>query len=119
MARLEAVKDVCRTVAQRTKAFVDEAETRLSEVKRRGEPEIDELICATSIVGNQLIDLVADDNAIEDTLYHLHRALNAGRIDLERYIKVTRELAGEQFMKRALIEKIEGSVPLGISRGWS
>ena len=53
MARLEAVKDVCRTVAQRTKAFVDEAETRLSEVKRRGEPEVDELICATSIVGNQ------------------------------------------------------------------
>ncbi|KAF8333995.1 UEV domain-containing protein [Cantharellus anzutake] len=119
MARLEAVRDVCRTVAQRTKVFVDDAESRLAEAKRRGEPEVDELVCATSIVGNQLIDLVAEDNAIEDTLYHLHRALNAGRIDLDRYIKVTRELAGEQFMKRALIEKIHALVPLGTQRGWS
>ncbi len=53
MARLEAVRDVCRTVAQRTKAFVDEAETRLSDAKKRGEPDIDELVCSTSIVGNQ------------------------------------------------------------------
>ena len=36
----------------------------------------------------RLIDLVAEDNAIEDAIYHLHRALNAGRIDLDRFIKV-------------------------------
>ena len=37
---------------------------------------------------NRLINLVAEDNAIEDTIYHLHRALNAGRIDLERFLRV-------------------------------
>lgn len=37
---------------------------------------------------NRLINLVAEDNAIEDTMYHLHRALNAGRIDLERFLRV-------------------------------
>jgi ESCRT-I complex subunit TSG101 len=31
---------------------------------------------------------MAEDNAIEDTIYHLHRALNAGRIDLERFLRV-------------------------------
>ena len=36
----------------------------------------------------RLIDLIAEDNAIEDTMYHLHRALNAGRIDLERFLRV-------------------------------
>lgn len=36
----------------------------------------------------RLINLVAEDNAIEDTTYHLHRALNARRIDLERFIRV-------------------------------
>ena len=36
----------------------------------------------------RLFELVAEDNAIEDTMYHLHRALNAGRIDLDRFIKV-------------------------------
>ena len=37
---------------------------------------------------HRLIDLIAEDNAIEDTMYHLHRALNAGRIDLERFLRV-------------------------------
>jgi Vps23 core domain len=36
----------------------------------------------------RLIDLIAEDNAIEDTIYHLHRALNGGRIDLERFLRV-------------------------------
>jgi uncharacterized ion transporter superfamily protein YfcC len=40
----------------------------------------------------RLINLVADDNAIEDTIYHLHRALNVGRIDLERFLRVRHKL---------------------------
>jgi ESCRT-I complex subunit TSG101 len=71
-------------------------------------------------------------------MYHLHRALNAGRIDLDRFIKVptfspfihstefeltfrfktTRELAEEQFIKRALIEKIEQGLPIGSRGPW-
>lgn len=38
---------------------------------------------------SRLINLVAEDNAIEDTIYHLHRALNTGRIDLERFLRVS------------------------------
>ena len=38
---------------------------------------------------NRLINLIADDNAIEDTIYHVHRALNAGRIDLEKFLRVS------------------------------
>jgi ESCRT-I complex subunit TSG101 len=95
-------------------------------------------------MSHRLIDLVAEDNAIEDTIYHLHRALNAGRIDLDRFLRVrvvffrlvplsaragadslsvcaptqiqtTRVLAEEQFMKRALIERIQTSLPMGAS----
>ncbi|PPQ78069.1 hypothetical protein CVT25_015603 [Psilocybe cyanescens] len=109
MARLEAVQDVCRNVANRTRQAVQQAESNIAELRRKGDPEVDELVCATSIVHNQLINLIADDNAIEDTIYHLHRALNAGRIDLERFLRATRLLAEEQFMKRALIEKIQSS----------
>ncbi|KAF9532944.1 UEV domain-containing protein [Crepidotus variabilis] len=114
MARLEAVRDVCRSVATRTGQAVTQAETNITDLRRKGDPEVDELVCATTIVHNQLINLIADDNAIEDTIYHLHRALNMGRIDLERFLRSTRILAEEQFMKRALIEKIQtimSSVP--------
>lgn len=43
---------------------------------------------------NRLINLVAEDNAIEDTIYHLHRALNSGRIDLERFLRVSGPFIG-------------------------
>ncbi|OJT15866.1 hypothetical protein TRAPUB_1407 [Trametes pubescens] len=132
MARLEAVRDVCRGVAARLGAVVAAGERSVAELKRKGDPEVDELVCSTTIVHNQLVNLVAEDNAIEDTIYHLHRALNAGRVDLERFLRfwlsasvfakltplglnmqTTRVLAEEQFMKRALIEKIQAGIPLG------
>ncbi|TBU32410.1 UEV-domain-containing protein [Dichomitus squalens] len=117
MARLEAVRDVCRGVAARLEQVVAAGERNVAELRRKGDPEVDEMICSTTIVYNQLINLVAEDNAIEDTIYHLHRALNAGRVDLERFLRTTRVLAEEQFMKRALIEKIRAGIPLGMSEG--
>jgi ESCRT-I complex subunit TSG101 len=117
MARLEAVRDVCRNVAGRMRITVEQAERNIAELKRKGDPEVDELVCSTSIVHNQLINLVAEDNAVEDTIYHLHRALNTGRIDLERFLRTTRVLAEEQFMKRALIEKIHAGMPIGQGGG--
>ncbi|KAG5643472.1 hypothetical protein DXG03_000860 [Asterophora parasitica] len=114
MARLEAVRDVCCNVAGRMKRSVQQGEINIAELRRKGDPEVDELICSTTIVHNQLITLVAEDSAIEDTIYHLHRALNSGRIDLERFLRSTRLLAEEQFMKRALIEKIQEGMPTGI-----
>ncbi|KAH8117469.1 UEV-domain-containing protein [Phellopilus nigrolimitatus] len=116
-ARLAAVRDVCRAVSARWGAVVNEGERVLGEVRRHGEVGVDEMVCASSIVGNQLINLVAEDNAIEDTMYHLHRALNSGRIDLERFLRTTRVLAEEQFMKRALVEKIVRGLPMGMSLG--
>ncbi|KZV91075.1 UEV-domain-containing protein [Exidia glandulosa HHB12029] len=115
MARLEAVKDVCRTVASRYRDCVSHAEANIAELRRKGDPEVDELVCSTTIVHNQLINLIAEDNAIEDTIYHLHRALNAGRIDLDKFLKTTRLLAEEQFTKRALIERILAGLPTGAS----
>lgn len=105
MARLEAVRAVCRSVADKTRRAVNLAESNVAELRRKGEPEVDELVCATSIVHDQsspsfhpsfikltfacrLINLVAEDNAIEDTIYHLHRALNSGRIDLDKFLRV-------------------------------
>ncbi|KAH7930812.1 UEV-domain-containing protein [Leucogyrophana mollusca] len=119
MARLEAVRDVCRNVSGRLRSTVEQGERNVSDLRRKGDPEVDELVCSTSIVHNQLVNLVAEDNAIEDTVYHLHRALNTGRIDLERFLRTTRVLAEEQFMKRALIEKIQAGIPMGMSVSYS
>lgn len=54
-ARLVAVRDVCRSVASRWRGVVTEGEKRIAEVRRRGEVDVDEFVCATSIVGNQCV----------------------------------------------------------------
>jgi len=46
------------------------------------------LPCVAFWLTGRLIDLVAEDNAIEDTIYHMTRALDNERIDLDRYMKV-------------------------------
>jgi ESCRT-I complex subunit TSG101 len=52
-ARLEAVKELCTTVARRVGEVVRDAEGRIEDVKRRGEPSVDELVCSSDVVYNQ------------------------------------------------------------------
>ena len=59
------------------------------------------------------MSLVAEDNAIEDTIYHLHRALNSGRIDLERFLRVS---VNSRFCFLAV--SINGSTRFKITHGW-
>ncbi|CDS00291.1 hypothetical protein [Sporisorium scitamineum] len=106
LSRLKAVRDVCKTTGDRLESSVLEITDHLRALQAKDDPDPDSMVLATSIVGNQLVDLVAEDNAIEDTLYHLGRALNAERIDLASFLKQTRLLAREQFMCRALAMKV-------------
>ena len=55
MGRLEAVRDVCRGVATRLREAVEAAERGVAELKRKGDPPVDELVCSTSIVHNQFV----------------------------------------------------------------
>lgn len=59
MSRLEAVRDVCRGVASRLRDTVQTAERGVAELKRKGDPPVDELVCSTSIVHNQYVSLLA------------------------------------------------------------
>ncbi|KAJ7285871.1 UEV domain-containing protein [Mycena rebaudengoi] len=116
MGRLEAVRDVCRTAAARMRGTVEDrrAQRRRPPPQEHPRGRRARLLPPRSC-HNQLINLVAEDNAIEDTIFHLSKALNSGRIDLERFLRSCRILAEEQFMKRALIEKIQTGIPMGSS----
>lgn len=110
MARLEAVRSVCAGVRDRYAQVVGEAQQRMREYEARGDgPDVDEIVCGSTVVYTQLLDLVAEDAALEDTIYALGRGLNSGgtaNIDLDRFLKRVRALAKEQFVVRATINKI-------------
>ena len=62
----------------------------------------------TDQLSNSMFDLVSDDAAIEDTLYHLSNyfMLNPQSMDLDNYLRIVRSLARDQFFKRAMCKKI-------------
>jgi len=70
------------------------------------ERSLDEMTEPSDDTQAQLLHLRAEDAAIDDTQYYLDKALQKGSIDLNSYLKVTRNLSEEQFYRRALINKI-------------
>ncbi len=76
MARLEAVRDVCHNVSSRMRSTVDQAERSMSELRRKGDPEVDELVCSTTIVHNQCVSLlyrVRPVACLHDVLQQTHQ----------------------------------------------
>ena len=53
MARLEAVRDVCRGVSERLRQIVAQGEANIADLRNKGDPPVDELLCSTTIVHNQ------------------------------------------------------------------
>jgi ESCRT-I complex subunit TSG101 len=69
-------------------------------------PDIDELLVAPTVVGNQLYELVAEERALADAIFVLGRAVERGRIAPQTFAKMTRGLAREWYLKKALVRKI-------------
>lgn len=81
----------------------------------RAQPEkidIDEAVTATSPIYNQILQLYAEENAVDDTIYYLGEALRKGVIELEVFLKHVRELSRQQFMARATIMKARSTAGL-------
>ncbi|KAK4168409.1 ESCRT-I component [Cladorrhinum sp. PSN259] len=82
------------------------ADAVIESSSRHPEPNIDELLVAPTVVGNQLYDLVAEERALADAIFMLGRAVERGRISPQMFAKLTRGLAREWYLKKALVKKI-------------
>lgn len=111
---LRRIAAVCDTDAEILRERIAMADRVIHDCRTRELPDVDSMVVAGSVVETQLYDLVAEDMAIEDTIYVLGKALDRERIGLDVFLKHARTLAREQFLKKALIRKI--SEELGIER---
>ncbi|KAK4142653.1 protein ELC [Dichotomopilus funicola] len=80
-------------------------------------PDIDELLVAPTVVGNQLYELVAEERALADAVFVLGRAVERGRIAPQTFARMTRGLAREWYLKKALVRKIGRGMGL-VEEGW-
>jgi len=89
-----------------------EADRVISSAGTRSVPGVDEVLVAPTVVGGQLYDLCAEEGALADALFILGRGLDKGRLGCDTFVKQTRSLAREQFLKKALIKKISRGMGL-------
>lgn len=96
---------------------VEEAKQRLKDKERQladmiakteadsKDLNIDESFGPTMPLYKQLLDAFAEENAIVDAIYYLGEGLRKGAIDLEVFLKHTRELSRRQFFLRAIMQR--------------
>eukprot|EP00823_Brevimastigomonas_motovehiculus_P003030 TRINITY_DN1817_c0_g1_i1.p1 TRINITY_DN1817_c0_g1~~TRINITY_DN1817_c0_g1_i1.p1 ORF type:complete len:338 (-),score=37.34 TRINITY_DN1817_c0_g1_i1:1171-2184(-) len=78
----------------------------ITEMESKKAPGVDEIVYPRDTWSQQLIDNLAEDAAIEDTMFAMDRALGDERIVLKPFMKQIRKLASKQFTCRALTNKI-------------
>ncbi|KAF2621137.1 UEV-domain-containing protein [Macroventuria anomochaeta] len=94
------------------KGAMVEADRAMDDARRRQAPDVDDVLVAPTVVGQQLYTLAAEEQGIADALFVLGRALDKGRITADLFVKQTRSLAREQFLKKVLIKKIAKGMAL-------
>lgn len=78
----------------------------MASASKRQPPSVDEVLVAPTVVGGQLYELVAEEQAIGDAIFVLGRGLDGGRVGVDGWLRLTRGLARERFLKKALVRKI-------------
>jgi len=91
-----------------------DADVVIESSQHRAPPGVDEILVAPTVVGNQLYDLVSEERSLGDALFMLGRAVERGRISPAVFIKTTRGLAREWYLKKALVKKIGRGMGLAI-----
>ena len=76
--------------------------------ERESGEEIDpsSLVVTQNLALDQLYEVVAKDYALSDTMHVLARLLNRDAVNLDVFVKKTRQLGREQFFTRMHIQKI-------------
>ncbi|KAJ8315558.1 hypothetical protein KUTeg_007708 [Tegillarca granosa] len=82
-----------------------EIKTALSKINNQDNIDIDEAVVTTTPLYRQLLNLFAEEQAIEDAIYYLGEALRKNVIDLDVFLKQVRELSRKQYILRATIQK--------------
>jgi ESCRT-I complex subunit TSG101 len=76
------------------------------EPKQHNPLDVDAAVQPADVYSKQMIELQAEDRAIDDTIAVLEEALHESKITLTQYLKHVRSLGDKQFKARALANKV-------------
>jgi len=96
-------------VMRERNAFMDRESSlnRWIDSHEKKEMDVDRMIEPEDMHSRQVLELLAEDNAIDDLVWVLGEALHKKtHMDCDTYLNRVRQLGREQFMKRALLLKL-------------
>eukprot|EP00117_Sycon_ciliatum_P038113 scpid60601/ scgid28383/ Tumor susceptibility gene 101 protein; ESCRT-I complex subunit TSG101 len=104
---MSAKQNELRASIEELKACQSEVHTANDRLQKLTDEQanVDAIVVADYPLHRQILDLLAEDNGIEDTLYYLGEGLRRDTIELDVFLKNVRELSRRQFFLRALITK--------------
>ncbi|KAI9055607.1 hypothetical protein LZ554_000552 [Drepanopeziza brunnea f. sp. 'monogermtubi'] len=103
---LESLSSLLSTNTKILRSALHGADEVIESSQHRTAPSVDELLVAPTVVANQLYGLVSEERSLGDALFILGRAVERGRITPAVFAKMTRSLAREWYLKKALVKKI-------------
>lgn len=80
--------------------------------------DIDEVIIPTAPLYKQILNLYAEENAIEDTIFYLGEALRRGVIDLDVFLKVCLPHLLSRILELVEALSLKNTNQVGFSVGW-
>lgn len=106
ISALESLDGLLENNKQVLHKALQDADAVIESSAHRTSPNVDELLVAPTVVGNQLYELVSEERSLGDALFVLGRAVERGRISAAVFAKMTRSLAREWYLKKALAKKL-------------
>ncbi|TVY25079.1 Tumor susceptibility gene 101 protein [Lachnellula hyalina] len=106
MSALESLNSLLNTNTSVLHTALHDADSVIESSQHRTAPNVDELLVAPTVVGNQLYELVSEERSLGDALFVLGRAVERGRVSAPVFAKLTRSLAREWYLKKALVRKV-------------
>ncbi|OAF59993.1 hypothetical protein VC83_03141 [Pseudogymnoascus destructans] len=117
-AQLEALEGALSSNSASLNSSLASADALIKRAPQMTPPSIDDLLVAPTAVANQLYDAVAEERALGDTIFVLGRAVEKGRVAPQTFVKVTRGLAREWWLKKVLVRKCARGLGLDDGSGW-
>jgi hypothetical protein len=77
----------------------------IAKIKHRDNSNIEDAVVAPAPLYRQIMQLFAEEMALQDLMYFLNEGLLHKTVSLDLFLKQIRFLSRKQFMTRALIQK--------------
>lgn len=106
---LKAYRDALQRQSEQITEQSNQIQTWMAQNSARlDQPlDVDSLVMPQDALAQQILDLNAEDLAIDDALDILSKALKDEIINFDQFVKSTRKLANQQFLVRSLAMKAE------------